>query len=1383
MLTNEQIRQNIVALQQQGATDQDVQAYLSSLGAAPVAPPETQSPNIFNWKAAGDVFTQAGKDVQTSQQLQQQDQGFMQQLGGALQTGATMAIQGGLSPFRALGAGFASSYQGEHILGSAIEGMTKFGDVITPQSIQEKIGDIAMTSIAGYEMMTPEEQLKMRNRLGFAEALTYLVGTPAAGTAVKTGAGAVEGVVKAGAKKIIPTKANGGVVESLVKSFQKSFIDNNPGMTSAFEKLATKWSRGTTPMTTTQLFKDMVLEGVFPKVNGKLASFTDSIGDLTNRQSRIGTAIDKMLEGRPEVTDLSVLKSEAAKILADTPGIDFSLAQNLKQLDNFFEGIALKTQRNPDFTPGKLNPKQLNQTRINMNKKTRAYAGETFSEDVADAIANAVRRRLDEIEPNVRKYNEDWARLQRVKAGAKLLNNRPINVGVLGSQMGRLIASTALGASGLASGSASLVIAGIVAHFGGEWFAKMLRNSRFSPATKKAIIQALKENPSYARQMIEETTGKSKAILVKEILDSDQPVEFETLPITDNTVKPSFNQGETPPTTGGIKNFFQERNAAARENLTNRGEAGFAKLLPEGKQQRPIITPKSSSLKDSINKLETSGIEENEFRVGITNVAGLQKTKSDAIFAQAKSALARGDKEEAKKLYNESVQFGIQKIKDTFKDTGITVKAKPGLGIFEAVPEASIDMVAIVPAKKVDFFHYQLSKLAGGQFAQKSVITSGRAKGTNLGWVDKARGVSNEPVARFTLTRELGIDETEEILKLMNDNGLFGASIVNNGKAIDIINLSHYNSNYEGFTQSVTRFAKALDEKKILGDVEDGISEVRHFGSDSGNGPTTYRAIQNDFESKNPGLKVSGRYQTAVTEALPKKNTYYKKEIENILKRDTISPTEKEMMFYVLQELPDSFTYKELDTLVTKYLLKTQPNKLTQYASYGLDNMPHRDAETTLFRTPISHGQSGHFGTADDFGHMRTFKDSSSRDPNIYISEIQADAFQRGIKAETKESLLNKIERNKDEISELDGLNAKDSVKTLERQIAEYERQIKVIEDPKYQAQLKQLKSYESGNKYRKRLLQEALFEASRKGDAVAVPTPSTVAKFEWGRGNADNMAPYEVTGNATDDLIVGDEVGYMGEPYQVVDVSAQGRGWGGPPPTQIGIVPEDKVIFKTTASEYIQGEVDGMIETAQADIRKILPNVKDKLTESDLGELSSASGNMDVPEISELADNLLEARTYVDGPGSSPFEGEMTIDQFEDLLRNDLYERFQNFWYDDLRGAYGDDRVFVSSKGYEEYIVVTEEVPEYFGQPSSYDFIDPYELMGIDFDKEAAKKIMSPTEMGVLNNYYEYQNILKQFEKEWDMDIDWGHQIDDDYGNPTSFILVNVPKGFRIKP
>jgi len=526
-LTREQLIQNINAMEAQGAPQGDIQAYINTQG-QPAQPQQEQAPNFFDFGAAKDVFTRLGDDISTAQQADK-SLPVEARVQGAGLSGPTILLGGALSIPEALGAGFFGSHQGRGIAEGAVSGLTKAGDFLTAgEGVRESIGGFAQEVISGFQGMSPEEQLKQRNRLRVADLLTVVFG----GKAIKP---AIIDPLTSGAKTVaskvddaIPTRKTPTQQEAttqLTRAYEKAFVSDKPAVNKALAKEADRASFGGKIVTANQLIQDLVGQGVFPKVRGKLADFTEAIGRVSDDQAKIGQSINQILSTRVEQTPLVDILNDARIVLANTPSLDVTLDSAIRELDKFGAGL------NRKFQSGSVTPVEANQIRINMNAKTKAFRAADFSQDTADAIADAVRKRLDEIEPRVREANREYGRLAQVKRTATVFQFKPIDVGVFGSQIGRLGAVTLAGLTGVSAGlgPGGLVVAGIIAHFGGEAVANLLRKRAFSPKAQKVIIDSLRKNPDIAQELINDAKGADKAFLARKLLPAPketEPIEF-----------------------------------------------------------------------------------------------------------------------------------------------------------------------------------------------------------------------------------------------------------------------------------------------------------------------------------------------------------------------------------------------------------------------------------------------------------------------------------------------------------------------------------------------------------------------------------------------------------------------------------------------------------------------------------------------------------------------------------------------------------------------------------------------------------------------------------------------------------------------------------------
>lgn len=853
-----------------------------------------------------------------------------------------------------------------------------------------------------------------------------------------------------------------------------------------------------------------------------------------------------------------------------------------------------------------------------------------------------------------------------------------------------------------------------------------------------------------------------------------------------------------------------------------------------------------------------------DYQVGLSNVAGKgyepgkPQMQSDTLMEQAKSLYAEGKTQEAQAKYQEAVDFGIRKTQEAFQGTGIKIKVKAGYGVFEGNIEPNIDFSATVPKGKEDLFHTKLAQLADQNFNQKSFITYRNAPNDNLGWVDQSKGLSQEPLMRITFKEPIGLDKTAQIDKLMKDNGLPGGSFKDNGKTLDILNLSHYNTDYVGFIQKLNSFETALDRQGILGDVRKGTAEVRHIGTDTANGPATYGGVQRAFYGENPGLKPKGTkalqgVTSKVLDRLPFKETVGKQEISQMLNSPDISAAEKQTVQNLLAQQGDKISTSDFAYKLRQSLLKTSPEASQSYASYGLDNLGEignsAKAETTLLRTGVDTGVSGHFGVGDELGHIRTFTEFNGKPKEVFVSEIQSDPFQRGLNIQSladlvkesedkKANLLNRIDELKAEnvkfqeqlknpspedvgnsynadtlkrdiawnteqiakmqqtlINDLPKLadlkdqlasgkkfvnpadqkvadlqdtinNLKDSIFSEDKakvlrakdQLAAAEAEQAKFNTPGQQAKTEQMMNLAKDNKYRQVLLNEALVNLRDKGyKEINLPTPSTVAKIEWGKGveDSEDTMPYEVV-NASDpqDLSHGDTIDYGGIEYTVVDRSVG----------SITVAPSEHVnSFKW--NDFVDEEIQNNFSNAQDEISKQLEK---GITPAQAQKMA------DKGDMNWETTKLLEA--IADQPDKISTKN---LSQVEDAVK----EKFANqIDFSLLQDIYGRGNVFSHEigRGYDSQIYTVDEGhgTENFGQPTEYNTPYDYNPTAIDNNKAEAQKIFSKSEMGVLDNYYEMQKNLAKIQKQTDIAIT---PFEDNSGN--TWIKVKPNKNLKKTP
>jgi hypothetical protein len=250
-----------------------------------------------------------------------------------------------------------------------------------------------------------------------------------------------------------------------------------------------------------------------------------------------------------------------------------------------------------------------------------------------------------------------------------------------------------------------------------------------------------------------------------------------------------------------------------------------------------------------------------KYEAGITSVKGTKPIKADKLVDEAKILEEAGNFSSAKAKYNQALKEseGIKKIVDEFKDTkGVKInEIKPSLGRFFKETEPTVYNSFTVDPNNVDDFIEKMVKLADDDFSQRSLILDNLTNEKTFGIIDANKGLSIEPAYTLKFTRELQLNDIKELDDLIGKyDFLAGGTYAPDLKSIKILNLSKFNTNYDGFIKARDEIVQSLQRRGLLGGVEDSIREVRHFGKTADDALTTYEQVRS-------GIKTAGeRAQT-----------------------------------------------------------------------------------------------------------------------------------------------------------------------------------------------------------------------------------------------------------------------------------------------------------------------------------------------------------------------------------------------------------------------------------------------------------------------------------------------------------------------------------------
>ena len=315
-------------------------------------------------------------------------------------------------------------------------------------------------------------------------------------------------------------------ISSLTDSYKSAFINEKTGVNNKLSKLGRVYGKSPD-----ELIDQVVKSGIAPEIEGSLAKFDRAFDSISNRKSELASSIDDVLKTQYGniTTPLEQLRTSSLEELrtsAKSSGGKVNPAELIKaesELQNIFDSF--------ERTYGKaVTPEQVNQIRKAMNARSKAYKGEIFQEDVSSVVGDITRKYLDDTIPDeaVRNVNAEIGKLSEIERTLKIFDNQKIDVGVLGTQVGRLGGALALGAaSAPISGPGALVIAGAAAMYGGNFVADFLRGRKFSKAAQNVIKQQLKENPDILKELIDTATTDSNKKLLQRLLPAKGETSFK----------------------------------------------------------------------------------------------------------------------------------------------------------------------------------------------------------------------------------------------------------------------------------------------------------------------------------------------------------------------------------------------------------------------------------------------------------------------------------------------------------------------------------------------------------------------------------------------------------------------------------------------------------------------------------------------------------------------------------------------------------------------------------------------------------------------------------------------------------------------------------------
>lgn len=492
-------------------------------------------------------------------------------------------------------------------------------------------------------------------------------------------------------------------------------------------------------------------------------------------------------------------------------------------------------------------------------------------------------------------------------------------------------------------------------------------------------------------------------------------------------------------------------------------------------------------------------------------------------------------------------------------------------------------------------------------------------------------------------------------------------------------------------------------------------------------------------------------------------------------------------------------------------------------------NINYNNADTVLLRTPVEHGVGGHFGVKDELGHYRMFENPKEKgvayvaemqsDPfqrGLQFGDIKKSREELESILSSEQNLTPEVKKYTNEAldiikqKEKDGVNNVGVLDDLRKEItrlqgSQYKRDInkKNFDNPDYTSEsketvkvlidnydyainnskeqitnmLRELKNTKDSpqigqmlhlakdNRYKKRLLEETLFDLKKKGyKEVNLPTPSTVAKVEWDTGNAEGSAPYEhangdMVTNRDPDFDAGDTISFGGEDYTVVSADRY----------SIEVAPA-KNVNSFDKDAFMRDELNYRLETAQSELNKLNPEGLD-ITPEMAQKWIDEEKYFDSLELEDTLKNVADTNNTVSWYGET-----LSMEELNTKVEQKIQDYLDDNGFDDLEGMYGRGNVFQDG----DQIYTVDGSTETFSQPSEYESSYVDDLTSIDYDKSKMKDLeMSNTEEAVLTNYYDMQDNLKKIQKKSDITVTPVTK-ENDNGDPLTWINVKFGKNFK---
>lgn len=305
----------------------------------------------------------------------------------------------------------------------------------------------------------------------------------------------------------LPANERTEIVNNFAQSLQSSLVENRQSINRKLQEIATDRSRfGGTTISQDDLIRNLAEEGYIPDIRGKISDFGISTTDATRRQNEVMTKLNDLLDTVPVTTTVDDFYGAFRQKLQNDPRIGTDINTALTRIDALEQGAKSKYG-------DVLTARQINELKVEGNQK-RGDMGTTdpFNADVWSVQAKAANEWLDSnlLDGLAKQSNREWARLQSLKETMEVLNNKPVDVGIMDRAIGAYVTTVMASGVGLSvAGPGGLVVAGILAKVGGDKVADMFRKKIFNPETAAKVREVMQKDSALLRNLEETATNQA----------------------------------------------------------------------------------------------------------------------------------------------------------------------------------------------------------------------------------------------------------------------------------------------------------------------------------------------------------------------------------------------------------------------------------------------------------------------------------------------------------------------------------------------------------------------------------------------------------------------------------------------------------------------------------------------------------------------------------------------------------------------------------------------------------------------------------------------------------------------------------------------------------